>query len=82
MDHNARIEAAIKDLRSQKRTNFAATAKRWDLERTTLAKRFRGETGINEDANSYVRQKLIAIQEDTLIMYVNKLNDYGFPPTP
>ncbi len=82
MDHNARIEAAINDLRSQKRTNFAATAKRWDLERTTLAKRFRGETGTNKDANSYVRQKLTAIQEDTLITYVNKLNDRGFPPTP
>ena len=82
MDHNARIKAAIDDLRSQKRTNFAATAKRWDVERTTLAKRFRGETGTNEDANSYVRQKLTATQEETLIAYVNKLNDRGFPPTP
>jgi hypothetical protein len=62
MDHNARIEAAINDLRSQKRTNFSATAKRWDIERTTLAKRFRGKIGTNEDANSYVRQKLTATQ--------------------
>ena len=82
MDHNTRIEAAITDLRSQKRTNFAATAKRWDVERTTLAKRFRGETGTNEDVNSYVRQKLTATQEETLITYINKLNDRGFPPTP
>jgi Tc5 transposase DNA-binding domain len=82
MDHNARIQAAINDLRSQKRTNFAATARRWDVERTTLAKRFRGETGTNEDANSYVRQQLTATQEETLIAYINKLNDRGFPPTP
>ena len=82
MDHNARIEAAITDLRFQKRTNFAVTVKRWDVERTTLAKRFRGETGTNEDANSYVRQKLTATQEETLITYINKLNDRGFPPTP
>jgi hypothetical protein len=46
MDHNAHIEAAITDLRSQRRTNFTTTAKKWNLERTILAKRFRGETGI------------------------------------
>ena len=82
MDHNARIEAAIKDLRSQKRTNFAATAKRWDVERTTLARRYRGETGTKEDAASYTFRQLTDIQENALITYVNKLNDRGFPPTP
>jgi hypothetical protein len=55
MDHDARIQAAIDDLKSQKCTNFAVTARRWDVERMTLAKRFRGETGINEDASSYIR---------------------------
>ena len=55
MDHNARIQAAIDDLRSQKRTNITATAKKWEVARETLSKRFRGETGSNEDANSYVR---------------------------
>ena len=82
MDHNARIEAAIDDLRSQSRTNFAAIARHWGLERITLAKRFRGETGINNDANSYIRQQLTATQEEALIVYINKLNDRGFPPTP
>jgi Tc5 transposase DNA-binding domain len=82
MDHNARIQAAIDDLKSQKRTNFAATARKWNLERTTLAKRFRGEMGSKEDANSYIRQRLTKTQEETLIAYINKLNDRGFPPTP
>jgi Tc5 transposase DNA-binding domain len=82
MDHNARIEAAIADLRSQKHTNFAATAKKWNLERTTLAKRFRGETGTIQEAVSYVRKQLTDTQEEALITYVNKLNDRGFPPTP
>ena len=45
MDHNARIEAAIADLESQERINFSATAKKWNVERTTLAKRYRGEAG-------------------------------------
>jgi hypothetical protein len=32
MDHNARIEAAITDLESQSRVNYAATAKEWDID--------------------------------------------------
>jgi hypothetical protein len=39
MDYEARMQAAINDLESQGRKNFAATAERWDLERTTLSKR-------------------------------------------
>ena len=53
MDHNTRIQAAIDDLKSQSRTNFASSARRWNVERTTLAKRFRGETGTIQDAVSY-----------------------------
>jgi hypothetical protein len=45
MDHNARIEAAIADLESQKRVNYKATAEKWNLSRITLARRHRGETG-------------------------------------
>ena len=40
MDHEARIQAAITDLQSQERVNYSATAKRYNLERITLAKRF------------------------------------------
>ena len=42
MDYNARIEKAIDDLKSQSRTNIAATAKKWDVHRTTLTRRFQG----------------------------------------
>jgi hypothetical protein len=58
MDHEARIQAAISDLESQTRRNYASTARKWGLERTTLAKRFRGETGPNRDATSYARRQL------------------------
>jgi hypothetical protein len=61
MDHDARIQAAIADLESQKRVNYKATAKKWKLERTTLAKRHRGEIGSNREANSYARQQLIDV---------------------
>jgi hypothetical protein len=65
MDHNARIESAINDLESQSRVNYAATAKIWNVERTTLAKRHKGQTGTIEDANSYSRQRLTTTQEET-----------------
>jgi hypothetical protein len=56
MDHNARIVAAIRDLDSQERPNIATTTRKYNIVRTTLAYRFRGETGIIQDAISYVRK--------------------------
>ena len=82
MDHNARIEAAIADLESQDHPNIAAAARKWQVARTTLSSRFKGERGTIEDVNSYIRQRLTQTQEEALITYVNKLNDRGFPPTP
>ena len=35
-----------------------------------------------QNATSNVRKQLTDTQEETLITYVNKLNDRGFPPTP
>jgi hypothetical protein len=43
MDHEARIQAAITNLESQKRLNYAATAKKWNLDRSTLSRRHQGE---------------------------------------
>jgi hypothetical protein len=75
MDHSARIEAAIADIESQDRQNIAATAKNWTVARDTLSKRFRGKTISNQEANSYARQELTAVQEKTLIQYINKLSN-------
>lgn len=82
MDYEARIKAAIADLESQKRINYQATATKWDIHRITLARRHRGETGSNQDATSFARQKLTNTQEKTLIKHINNLSDRGFPPTP
>jgi hypothetical protein len=82
MDYEARMQAAISDLESQGRKNVAATAERWDLERTTLSKRYKGQTGTREDATLYTHRKLTNVQEETLIRHINKLSDRGLPPTP
>jgi hypothetical protein len=82
MDHEARMQAAITELESQTRKNYTSTAKKWDLERTTLRKRFRGETGPNRDATSYARRQLTDAQENILIKHINKLSDRGLLLTP
>jgi transposase-like protein len=53
--HNARIKAAIADLKCQERVNYAATARKWDLEPTTLRRHFIGELTSNEEANFKLR---------------------------
>jgi hypothetical protein len=44
VSHNARIELAIADLESQTQPNFSATARKHNIQRTTLARRFKGES--------------------------------------
>jgi len=80
--HNTRIENALAELNSQKRVNYAATARKWGVERTTLAKRHRGETRTAEEFYSDSRQKLNSMQEEVLLDHINKLSNRGIPPTP
>lgn len=82
MSHDDRIEAAIADLESQERTNFLRTARKWGLERTTLLRRYKGQSTSIREANSNSRQALNSAQEEVLIEHANKLTDRGIPPTP
>jgi len=82
MDLNTRIACALDDLESQERVNYAATARKWNIDRRTLARRHKGETDTIQQANSDVRQKLTNAQEEVLIAHANRLTDRGLPPTP
>ncbi len=73
---------AIADLESQSRINYAATAKKYHIDRTTLARRHRGETGIREEATSNRHKALTDLQEKALINRINTLNARGMPLTP
>ena len=75
MSHDARIEAAIAELKPQKRVNYAATARKWKVEPTTLRRQFIGETRSIQEANAESHQKLTSIQEEVLIEHINKLTD-------
>jgi hypothetical protein len=79
--HNTRIELALADLASQSKPNYKATAKKYEIQRTTLARRYKGQTHSREAANSEYRQRLNHVQEETLIRHINKLTDRGIPPT-
>ena len=74
------ITAAINDLKLQDKPNIAATAKRYEVERSTLSRRFRGVTESKDHAN----QELLLLspqQEQVLVNYINKLTEIGLPPT-
>ena len=44
MSYEDRMQKALAELKSSSRPNYTATAKKYDLERTTLAKRAKGQT--------------------------------------
>ena len=83
--HEQRIREALNFLETQSKKskiNYAATAKRFGLERTTLARRYKGQTRSKIEATSSILRQLSDSQEEVLIKYINKLTDRGFPPTP
>ena len=45
------ISKAISDLRSQKKPNYARTAKKYNVDRTTLIRRFTHRTVLNQEAH-------------------------------
>jgi Tc5 transposase DNA-binding domain len=75
------IDAAMAHLRAQKKPNYAAAARTYGVEPTTLRRRFLGLTRSRALANSEDRQLLNNVQEDTLLGYIDRLTDKQIPPT-
>ncbi|RFU26763.1 hypothetical protein B7463_g9572, partial [Scytalidium lignicola] len=75
------MDEAITDLKSQEEPNYSATALKYGVNRTTLARRFKKIQGTREDANSETRQRLNSTQEKVLIGHINRMTDRGMPPT-
>ena len=82
MVNEADISKAIRDLESQKKPNFAKTAKKYDVDRMTLTRRFKGETTSHSEAHSIHQKLLTNAQEEELLGYISKLTSRGLPPTP
>ena len=73
--NNAQIEAAIAHLNRQETHNYAAAARRYGIDRTTLMRRHKGLTVSRAEANSTFRQHLNDMQEDELLRYIDALTD-------
>ena len=76
------IQQAISDLKSQKIPNYTQTAKKYNVQKTTLMRRFKGETVSTEEAHSRDQKLLTTAQESILVEHIRKLSNRGLPPTP
>ena len=61
--------------------NYAAIAKKYHLERSTLSRRYRGKTTSKEHFESQRLQNLTDIQERVLINQINRLTKRNLPLT-
>ena len=82
MVNEAAIEAAIADLESQKAPNYAATARKFYIDRKTLTRRYEGKTVSNSEAHSRNQKLLTNAQETVLIKHIRKLSNRGIYYTP
>jgi len=79
--YEARLGLALEDLSKQAIPNPTATATRYNVDRTTLRRRFTGEQQDRAAAHAESHQCLSKAQEETLIGYINSLTDRSLPPT-
>jgi hypothetical protein len=61
--------------------NYSAIAEGFELRRTTLARRHKGQTVSKAAANTIHRQLLTNAQEEQLVKQINKLTILQLPPT-
>jgi hypothetical protein len=77
----APIDEAIAFLRSSSSKNISEAARKFDVNRSTLSKRFHGKT--RSIAKGYHMQQLLSHkQELMLVKQINKLSEWCLPPTP
>ena len=74
------IEEALEDLRLQEKPNILQTAKKHNVDRTTLSRRWNNVTG-SKQAGYDAQRLLTAAQSNSLKKYINDLTERGLPPT-
>ena len=81
MTHEERMSKALAVLDLQEHPKYAPVAREYNLERTSLAKRHKGQTTSRAVANSETRQCLTIAQEEALIVAINHYTDRFIPLT-
>ena len=74
------IELALKDLRLQDKPNVSTTADKYNVNRSTLSRRFNKQTNPTKMATQK-SQLLHPQQEKDLVIFINKKTEQGVPPT-
>src|SRR5450432_4690838 len=74
----ARIILAIEAIRTSQKLTLTATAKIYDIPRSTLRDRMKGRTTIHDRRPS--NQKLTELEEIVLLRYILDLDERGFAP--
>ena len=75
------IEAALESLKLQDVINLSATARQFNVDRSTLSRRWNKVT--NPASMQHLKQQLLTPeQERELVKYINKLTERGILPTP
>lgn len=82
MVNEADIQAAINDLESQEPPNYRATAKKYNIDHTTLMRRHKRKTISNREARSIHQKLLTDAQEEVLLKHILDLSDRGIHATP
>jgi hypothetical protein len=82
MVNEAAIKLALNDLNSQEAINFANTAKKYQIDRVTLMRRYKGKSTSNHEARSIHQKILTDAQEEVILSHISSLSDRGIPPTP
>ena len=82
MVNEAAISAAIADLKTQPTPNYGATAKKYNISRDTLRRRYKGETTSRSEAHLEAQGLLSNAYENALVERINTLSARGIPPTP
>ena len=82
MVNETAISAAIADLKTQAKPNYDATAKKHDIDRNTLRRRFEGKTASRAIAQLESQGLLNNALERVLIERINTFSVRGLPLTP
>ena len=75
------MELALAELDSAFKPNVLATAKKFNLSKSTLRRRWKGIQLSREEASSKYRKRLTTTQEEVLIERINYLSDRSLSPT-
>jgi hypothetical protein len=75
------LEAALASLQLSESINYAATARKFKCDETTLRRRHQSKQQLRQNADFSYKTHLLKQQEKDHVAYVNKLTAHGLPPT-